>query len=94
MTTMILLDPTVTRRVAAVNAAVRRDRRQGDTVGLLWNSKPNGDVLLAAVRELLDDLNQGLRFVEVSKNSSARPMDESTREALAECHAVINAIGD
>lgn len=89
-----LYDPTVKARYEVSPLARRRGWDDTARVGLLWNSKPNADVLLAAIRERLELRHPALQFVAIDKDSASRPMSTDDFEALRDCDAVVNAIGD
>ena len=74
--------------------AARPDRLDGRTIGLLWNAKPNGDVLLRRVQEQLEVAHLGARFVFRSKRMGALPMPEEVLHSLRDCDVVVNACGD
>jgi phage gp37-like protein len=91
----VVYDPTVPRRR---NYAPLAERREGvlenGTVGLLWNSKPNGDVYLRHIKRLLSAASPGLRFLERVKPIASRALDEPMLADLLACGAVVNALGD
>jgi len=62
-------------------------------LGILSNSKPNGDLLLHTVQH---DLEQRFHFTEIvyrNKRTSS-PAPPGVMEDLAQCDVVMNAIGD
>jgi hypothetical protein len=62
-------------------------------LGILSNSKPNGDLLL---RTLQHELEQRYHFTEVmyrNKDTSA-PAPAKVMEELTQCDVVLNAVGD
>ena len=60
--TMIFLDPRQGSSVGTVIPAKRLDTFTNKRLGLLWNSKHGGDILLKEVAEIL---NQKYRFAEI-----------------------------
>ncbi len=62
-------------------------------LGILSNSKPNGDLLLRTVQE---DLEQRFHLTEVvyHNKGTSSPAPADVMEELAQCDVVLNAIGD
>lgn len=94
MTQYILYEPTVRATYDVGVLALRRPWGDAARIGLLWNSKPNADVLLDAIRNRLELRRPTLQFVTISKVSASRPMSEDDVEALRVCDGVVSAIGD
>ena len=63
------------------------------TLGILSNSKPNGDLLLGTIRQ---HLAQRFHFTDIVYRNKAvsSPAPEEVMEDLAQCDAVVNAMGD
>lgn len=62
-------------------------------LGILSNSKPNGDLLLRTIQQ---ELEQRFHFTEIvyrNKDTSS-PAPPDVMEDLAQCDVVMNAIGD
>ena len=67
---------------------------QEATLGILSNSKPNGDRLLMALQQ---ELGQRIHFTDVvyrSKGASSIPAPEEVMQELEQCDVVVNAVGD
>ena len=79
---------------ASLALAGRPSSLDGKKVGLLFNSKPNADVLLRRVQERFEEAHPGSEFVFRSKPTAARPMADEVFEALSDCDVVVNAFGD
>jgi hypothetical protein len=94
--TIRILDPTVGAAAATdVALAKRVADLDGKVLGLLHNSKINGDVLLDLVRAQLAARYRLRDVVSLRKASASRVADDDTLERLArECDAVVTAIGD
>lgn len=82
------------------NFSPRIDSFEGKRIGLLWNSKPNGDHFLNRVAELLSQQFQGaeiIKFWERYPNETANP-DKKSDAALdmitQNADVVISAAGD
>jgi hypothetical protein len=62
-------------------------------LGILSNSKPNGDLLL---RTIQDDLEQRFHFTEIIYRNKgvSIPAPAEVLEELAQCDVVLNALGD
>lgn len=59
-----LVDPTGAIKVEPITLANRIGTLQGKTVGLKWNQKPNGNLFLDRVAELLKEQVPGVRIVK------------------------------
>jgi len=93
--TIRILDPTIAPDHAESTLAKRVADLDGKVLGLLSNSKVNGDRLLDLVRERLAARYRLESVVTMTKSSASRVADEAMLEALArECDVVITAIGD
>jgi hypothetical protein len=69
----------------------------GETIGLFWNGKPQGDVGLARAREQLVSVFEGVRFLDVfgekgGLNRYASPAQ--IEQMVSECAAVVAATAD
>ena len=62
-------------------------------LGILSNSKPNGDLLLQTVRQHLEARFHFTEIIYRNKNTSS-PAPPEVMDALAQCDVVVNAIGD
>jgi len=72
--------------------ALRPPGLAGQTIGLLWNGKPNGDVALRALGAALESQFEGLR---TRFYSGSIPCDRSLLERVArECSAVVGCTAD
>lgn len=91
----ITLDPTGSPRKTENKLAPRPVKLKGATVGLLANTKVNGDRLLAAVGELLV-LEHGVKEVVArTKHHFDQPAKpELLDELTSKCDVVVTAIGD
>ena len=89
-----LLDPRGVPATAQVAMAQRVDNLNGKVAGILSNRKPNADIFLERVEELL---KERYTFAEILKREKgiSTPVPEGVVNELAErCDFVINAIGD
>lgn len=86
--------PTSSFRGGDLRLAERSSSLEGARIGLLFNAKPNADVLLERVRERLSESFPRAAFVYHSKPTAARPMADEVLQDLSECDAVVNAFGD
>ncbi len=62
------------------------------TIGLFWNGKPNGDLLLEAIARLLERRFKHIKTIRFNLSISVGP--EKRRQMAEQCDAVIAAIGD
>ena len=93
--TVTLLDPTSKARERKLKMAARPGNLEGKVVGFLWNSKPNGNILLLRIKEQLSQRFRltGTNWQEkpgAGVSASADTMEELKRTS----DLVINAIGD
>lgn len=88
--------PVAETRTKEISGACKPSKIDGKRVGLLWNRKPNADLLLLNIKEALE---QRLRmpttflFMEKPLPSSAAPPNV-IEEMTKSCDFVILAIGD
>ncbi|MFC2001020.1 hypothetical protein ACFLUZ_00760 [Chloroflexota bacterium] len=93
--TITVLDPAVEPKTKDFRMAVRPDNLEGKVVGLLWNRKPNGDVLLDRLSQLLDEKYHLAQSVRCDKHVASMPATEEQLSELAtKCDFVITAVGD
>jgi hypothetical protein len=90
-----ILDPTVQPERAESSLAKRVTGLDGKVLGLLNNSKVNGDRLLALVRDELASRYDLRDVVVMTKPGASVVADDAMIEALASrCDVVVTAIGD
>ena len=96
MQKITVLDPTVkTKKIKQLKLAVRADNIKGKVIGLLWNSKPNGDVLLDRLAQQLNERYHFTQIVKKSKPLASMPAPKDVLDDLsAKCDFVISAIAD
>jgi len=93
--TLTILDPTIAADFAESPMAKRVADLDDKVLGLLANSKVNGDRLLQLVGAELAARYRIKRVVTKTKSSASRVADEAILDALArECDVVVTAIGD
>ena len=93
--TLIVLDPTAPPRELRHQMAPRLPDLRGRTVGFLWNSKPNGDILFARLEELLREKYEISGVTHQSKpTASAGATKQVVDELAAVSHGVIVGLGD
>lgn len=83
-----------------LNPAPRLAGVSGKKIGLLWNGKKNGDLVLERIAQLLGDRFQDVQFVKLKSGADlpwgAYPHEETVAEIAktAACDAVIGTMGD
>jgi len=93
--TIKILDPTIAPDLVESSMAERLRDLDGKVLGLLSNSKVNGDRLLDLVRDRLAARYRIERVVTMTKESASRVAEPAILDALArECDAVVTAVGD
>ena len=89
-----LLDPTAEADVQEMAIAPRLSKLQGKRLGVLWNEKPNGDVLLSRLQRLFEK-DYDLGNVLWRQKGSAEKISKHTLEELAQgSDFVLNALAD
>lgn len=88
-----VLDPRGVPQQGAFELAGRPTSLQRATLGILSNSKPNGDLLLQAIQ---GELAERFHFNEViyRHKGISSPSSAEVMADLAKCHVVLNAVGD
>ncbi len=88
-----VLDPRGIPQQGAYDLARRPTSLQGATLGILSNSKPNGDLLLQAIQS---ELAERFHFSEViyRHKGISSPSSGDVIADLEKCHIVLNAVGD
>ena len=90
-----ILDPTVPAEPTDVTVAKRERGLDGKVLGLLDNTKVNGDRLLTLVREELGRRYDLREVVSMRKAGASTTADAAMLDALASrCDVVVTAIGD
>ncbi len=80
---IVVLDPTAAPRKLSHEMAARQAGVGGMTLGFLWNSKPNGDVLFNRLEELLREKYEVSGAIYRRKPTSSAPATEQVIEELA-----------
>jgi len=89
-----LYQPTVAAHRTEIRIAARRPLRTDACVGLLWNTKPNGELLLDEIALLLSANNPHVTFTKQTKPQASRAMTDPIFSELQKCDIVLNALGD
>ena len=93
---ILVFDPTSKKKAKGLNMAKRPVTLEGKVIGVVWNGKPGGDVLLNRFAELLKDrfrLTQILRLDHRADTFSNIPEDRM-KELIEKCASVIVGVGD
>ena len=88
-----VLDPRGVPQQGTYDLARRPTSLRGVTLGILSNSKPNGDLLLQAIQS---ELAERFHFNEViyRHKGISSPSSNDVMADLEKCHVVLNAVGD
>ena len=94
-----VLSPIAARRSRPVPLAARPTDLRGKVLGLLDNGKPNADLLVATIGDILAAQYSLGRVVKCSKREAslgaAGPLPDALRARwVGRCDLVLNAIGD
>lgn len=60
-----LVNPAGVIKVTPIKMAARINSLEGKTVGLKWNQKPNGNIFLDRIAELLQEKVPGVKVVKI-----------------------------
>ena len=90
-----VLDPTGRANPVPVEIAERVVDLKGKIIGFLDNGKPNADVMLARLRDLLSERFQlSETFTRLKSNTSSAADTWIMDEMVQKCHAVIISTAD
>jgi len=87
-----LISPVGQRKVEQPKLARRSGSLEGKSIGFIDNHKPNADIFLGCLRELLGKEFSGIQTHTVRKNASACYLIANQLEGKVD--AVVNAWGD
>ncbi|BAS26213.1 hypothetical protein LIP_0356 [Limnochorda pilosa] len=82
-----LVNPEGVVAIEPVNIAERIDTLEGKTVGLKWNGKPNGNLFLDRIAELLEENVEGvniIKFYEVEPSTVPQSAGDADAERKAD----------
>jgi len=94
-----VLNPVADTLKQDANLAPRLNTLNGKTIGLLWNAKPSGDVIIQHTADLLAKKFNGIHFkdyigsvnvVGVVRHATVEDIDTIAQE----CDAVIGSLAD
>lgn len=90
-----VLDPTAKSTRKVIEMSVRPNRLEGKVVGLVWNGKPGGDVLLDAFAEQINKtFHLGQVLTHKKPDFALGIAEDFLYELSAKCDFVIVGIGD
>jgi len=93
--TLVVLDPTAAPREMVQTMAPVLRGLGGRSVGCLWNSKPNGDLLFERLEKLLREKYEISDVVYKRKSTASIPAkDELIDELAGSVQAVIVGLAD
>ena len=92
---LIVLDPTAAPRKMEQAMAPALDGLGGQSLGFLWNSKPNGDLLFERLEKLLREKYEIGDVVHLRKPTASLPAADAVLDELAgSVQAVIVGLAD
>jgi hypothetical protein len=91
---MAVLDPTAGAKAKDIPIAPRLEDLNGKVIGLLWNTKPNGDILLRRIAERLCKKYHLSNTIWRQKPGAAMSAGPIIQEFSETVDAVVNALGD
>ena len=93
-TILEVLNPVSTSQggIERSGLAPRLSSLDGQKVGLLWNSKPGGDIALAKVGELLQKRFEDIKLIKL--NGGIGTNQQLIEAAKSECHIAVGSAAD
>ena len=92
---LIVLDPTAAPREMVQAMAPALDGLGGQSLGFLWNSKPNGNLLFERLEKLLREKYEIADVIHWRKPTASLPAEDSVLDELAgSVQAVIVGLAD
>ncbi len=92
---LIVLDPTAAPRMMRQAMAPALDGLGGQSVGFLWNNKPNGDLLFDRLEKLLREKYEITDVIHRRKPTASLPATDAVIDDLVEsAQAVIVGLAD
>ena len=79
---LVVLNPTAAPREMVQTMALVLDGLGGQSVGFLWNSKPNGDLLFERLEKLLREKYEIANVVYKRKPTASLPAKEEVIDEL------------
>jgi len=90
-----LYNPASTRPLGTeLPSAPRIDTLRGKLVGILWNEKPNGDILLGRIEKRLHERFGIAGSLWKQKHPAERTSEAMLKEFAEKCDFILNGIGD
>ncbi len=89
-----LLDPTGDAEVKVAKLAARVNNLDGLMLGVLYNGKPNGDIVLERIVEKISQKFKLGGVVRARKPTVGQGAPSDMLAKLSKCQIVINALGD
>jgi hypothetical protein len=79
-----------------ISKATRLNTLDGKVMGLLWNTKPNGDIMLRRIQEVLSSRFKlaGVIFVEKPRSADTPAPDDMIRDLAFKADFIIASTGD
>ena len=87
-----VLNPTAEYDTVRYTSASRVTAIDDQKIGLLWNGKTGGEMLLGALGELLQEKYQDIKLINYDLRINIGA--ENIKKIAAECDAVIGSVGD
>lgn len=90
----VVLDPTGEGAAQQGALAPRLPALRGKRMGVLWNEKPNGDVVLSRLQEILATRYELSQVTWRQKTSSQRISPHALEDLVRESDFILNALAD
>jgi len=84
-----LVNPAGAIKIIPIKMAARISTLEGKTVGLKWNQKPNGNIFLDRVAELLQERIPGVKIVKFYEVEPTTVPQSANMEAAAQKARII-----
>lgn len=93
MSEVEVLSPVAEAKGVEMSPAPRPETLDGQRVGFLDNAKPNVDVFLSRVEELLGERFALSQVIRQCKRHGGRPAEDAD-VLVTRCQVVVNGVGD
>lgn len=92
--TITLLEPAANTITKAIPLAKRLESLNNKAIGILWNTKPNGDILLRRIQEVISEKFGLSESIWRKKPLSDRAATYEIKDLALSAHFIINGPGD
>jgi hypothetical protein len=93
---IVVLSPVPAMVSQKMSPAPRLDTLNGKVMGILWNTKPNGDILLRRIQEILSNRFKlaAIMWQQKPRSADVAAPSDMIRELAMKADFIIAATGD